>query len=98
MRGLILLAGEPLWAQNLSIFSPASPPAESIRSLFVLVLAVTGGIFLVVEGVHLSFSARVSARRRTAAGLRQHADRDRLDGRAYADRLSADPHCHADGI
>jgi cytochrome c oxidase subunit 2 len=37
--------------QDLSIFSPASPSAESIRSLFVLVLAVTIAIFLVVEGV-----------------------------------------------
>ena len=37
--------------QNLSIFSPASPPAESIRTLSVLVFAITGLIFLVVEGV-----------------------------------------------
>ena len=36
---------------NLSIFSPASPPAESIRNLSVLVFAITGFIFLVVEGV-----------------------------------------------
>ena len=37
--------------QDLCIFSPASPPAESIRSLSVLVLAITGVIFLLVEGV-----------------------------------------------
>ena len=37
--------------QDLSIFSPASPPAESIRTLSVLVFAITGLIFLVVEGV-----------------------------------------------
>ena len=36
---------------NLSIFAPASPPAESIRTLSVLVLVITGMIFLVVEGV-----------------------------------------------
>src|SRR3954470_12550825 len=36
---------------NLSIFSPASPQAESIRSLSVLVFVITGMIFLVVEGV-----------------------------------------------
>jgi cytochrome c oxidase subunit II len=36
---------------NLSIFSPASPPAESIRTLSVLVFVITGLIFLVVEGV-----------------------------------------------
>src|SRR5439155_413380 len=33
--------------QNLSIFSPASPPAESIRVLSVLVFVITGLIFLV---------------------------------------------------
>jgi cytochrome c oxidase subunit 2 len=53
MRGLVLLAQSSSTAQNLSIWSPASPPAESIRSLFVLVLAVTLAIFLVVEGVLL---------------------------------------------
>jgi cytochrome c oxidase subunit II len=39
--------------QDLSIFNPASPPAESISSLLVLVLAVTGAIFVLVEGVLL---------------------------------------------
>jgi cytochrome c oxidase subunit 2 len=37
--------------QKLSIFSPASPPAESIRVLSGLVFVITGLIFLVVEGV-----------------------------------------------
>jgi heme/copper-type cytochrome/quinol oxidase subunit 2 len=36
---------------NLSIFSPASPPAESIRILSVLVFVITGLIFVAVEGV-----------------------------------------------
>src|SRR5262245_21925290 len=36
---------------DLSIFDPVSPPAESIRSLSVLVLAITGFIFVVVEGI-----------------------------------------------
>ncbi len=36
---------------DLSIFSPASPPAESIRTLSVLVFVITGLIFVVVEGV-----------------------------------------------
>ena len=51
MRGLVLLAEGAIWPQNLSIFSPASPPAESIRSLSVLVLAITGFIFIAVEGL-----------------------------------------------
>jgi cytochrome c oxidase subunit II len=38
---------------NLSIFAPASPPAESIRNLSLLVFAITGFIFLLVEGVLL---------------------------------------------
>jgi cytochrome c oxidase subunit 2 len=53
MNGLALLADGAGSAQNLSIFHPASPSAESIRSLFILVLAITGAIFLVVEGVLL---------------------------------------------
>jgi cytochrome c oxidase subunit 2 len=52
--------------QNLSIFDPVSPPAESIRSLSVLVLAITGFIFLAVEGI-LVYSL-VRFRRRAAAG------------------------------
>jgi hypothetical protein len=40
MNGLILLADGATAVQDLSIFNPASPPAESIRSLFIPVLAV----------------------------------------------------------
>jgi cytochrome c oxidase subunit 2 len=53
MNELFLLADGTTSAPNLSIFSPASPSAEAIRSLFVLVLAVTGAIFVLVEGVLL---------------------------------------------
>jgi cytochrome c oxidase subunit 2 len=38
-------------ASNTSIFDPVSPPAESIRDLSFLVLAITGLIFVLVEGV-----------------------------------------------
>jgi cytochrome c oxidase subunit II len=55
-----------LLAQSTSIFDPASPPAESIRSLSVLVLAITGFIFIAVEGI-LIYSI-VRFRRRAAAG------------------------------
>jgi cytochrome c oxidase subunit 2 len=48
MGGLQLLAAsEP--AKNLSIFDPVSPPAESIRNLSILVLAICGFIFVAVE-------------------------------------------------
>jgi cytochrome c oxidase subunit 2 len=47
----LLLAGAGPTTHDLSIFDPASPPAESIRSLSVLVLAITAFIFLVVEGI-----------------------------------------------
>src|SRR5262245_3189097 len=40
-------------SDNLPIFDPASPPAESLRYLSYLVLAITGAIFVVVEGVLL---------------------------------------------
>src|SRR5260370_27772631 len=50
--------------QNLSIFDPASPSAESIRRLSVLVLAITAFIFVVVEGIlfYSIFRFRVVAR------------------------------------
>ena len=43
---MLLAAGE---IANVSIFSPASPPAESIRYLAILVASITAGIFLLVE-------------------------------------------------
>src|SRR5215469_9279284 len=49
MNGFTLLADGA--AENLSIFDPVSPHAESIRSLYILVLAVSAAILLVVEGV-----------------------------------------------
>ena len=53
-------------ANDLSIFDPASPPAESIRNLSILVLAITGFIFVVVEGI--LFYSIFRFRRRAAAG------------------------------
>lgn len=46
---LLAVSGQP--TENVSIFDPASPPAESIRSLFLLVLVIVGVIFLLVEGI-----------------------------------------------
>ncbi len=37
--------------QNTSMFDPVSPPAGSIRNVAILALAVTGFIFVIVEGV-----------------------------------------------
>src|SRR5262252_8621334 len=59
----MLFADAP--THDLSIFDPVSPPAESIRSLSVLVLVITGFIFIVVEG--LLIYAIVRFRRRAAA-------------------------------
>ncbi len=53
---------------NLSIFDPASPPAESIRHLSLLVLAITGGIFVVVEAVLFWSVFRFRRRRETPSG------------------------------
>jgi cytochrome c oxidase subunit 2 len=64
---ILLLAGGGNPAENLSIFDPASPPAEAIRSLSVLAFVVTGFIFLVVEGV-LVYSIVRFRRRNAAAG------------------------------
>jgi cytochrome c oxidase subunit 2 len=60
----MLFADTP--THDLSIFDPASPPAESIRSLAVLVLAITGVIFVVVEGILIY--AVIRFRRRVDAG------------------------------
>ncbi len=49
MNALLLFADGK--AQDLCIFSPASPPAESIRDLSILIFVITGLIFLIVEGV-----------------------------------------------
>src|SRR5215831_14187227 len=51
MSRLFLLANVTSPTQNLSIFDPVSPPAESIRNLSILVLAITGFIFVAVEGI-----------------------------------------------
>ena len=47
------LAAQAPTSENLSIFDPVSPSGESIRSLAYFVLAVTGVIFLLVEGILL---------------------------------------------
>lgn len=66
MIGPLLLAVSDGSPQNLSIFDPVSPPAESIHHLSILVLAITGGIFLVVESVLIYSLLRF--RRRGAPG------------------------------
>lgn len=47
----LLLFATGAATSNTSIFSPVSPSAETIRSLFFLVVAVCAGILLIVEGV-----------------------------------------------
>ncbi|HEY8506128.1 MAG TPA: cytochrome c oxidase subunit II [Gemmataceae bacterium] len=64
MENLVLALGGAGVTQDLSVFSPASPPAASIRRLFYLVLAVTGGIFLLVEVVLVNILLR--SRRRSS--------------------------------
>jgi cytochrome c oxidase subunit 2 len=68
----LLLASADGPSQNVSIFDPVSPPAESIRTLSILVLAITGFIFVAVEGI-LIYSL-VRFRRRAAAGSPPGAD------------------------
>src|SRR5208282_3672090 len=46
-----LLAQSSEVVDNLNIFDPVSPPAFAIRNLFLLVLAITGVIFVLVEGL-----------------------------------------------
>jgi cytochrome c oxidase subunit 2 len=51
MSGVFLFADGASAIENLSIFAPTTPAGHSICSLFILVLALTGAIFLLVEGV-----------------------------------------------
>src|SRR6516165_6536963 len=51
---------------SLSIFDPASPQAEAIRSLSMLVLAICAFIFFVVEGILLYAIVRFRRRAGTA--------------------------------
>jgi cytochrome c oxidase subunit 2 len=67
MGDMLMLATGGRPTQDLSIFDPVSPPAESIRSLSVLVLAITAFIFIVVEGI-LVYSIVRFRRRRAAPG------------------------------
>ena len=85
-----------------SIFSPAGAPADAIRTLSLLVLALTAAIFLIVGGL-LAYSIvryRGARRRRprAAAGLRQQSDRVRLDRGPDPDRLRADSDDRADDL
>jgi cytochrome c oxidase subunit 2 len=54
--------------QNLSIFAPAAPSAAAIRDLSLLVFAITGFIFLVVEGVLVYTIVHFRRRRADGAG------------------------------
>src|SRR3954471_1997136 len=65
MQCRLLLAVSDAAPHNLSIFDPVSPPAESIHQLAILVVAITAGIFLVVESV-LIYSLPRFCRRREA--------------------------------
>jgi hypothetical protein len=57
MGGFVLLATGASLTRDTSIFHPVSPAGDSIRSLFILALAVTGVIFVLVEGVLLTASS-----------------------------------------
>ena len=54
--------------QNASMFDPVSPPAESIRNVSILAIAITGFIFVVVEGVLLYCIVHFRRGRATTAG------------------------------
>jgi cytochrome c oxidase subunit II len=71
----LLLGADPS-IQNLSIFDPVSPPAESIHRLSVLVLVITAFIFVAVEGI--LFYSIIRFRRRAVAGSAPGADADKL--------------------
>jgi cytochrome c oxidase subunit 2 len=62
MSEFLLLASDPDAVRNLSIFDPVAPPAESIRSLSLLVAGIAAFIFVIVEGVLFYSVVRFRAR------------------------------------
>src|SRR5438105_2324670 len=69
MGGCLLLGGGGQPPHDLSIFDPACPPAASSRDLSILVFAITGFIFVVVEAI--LFSSLVRFRRRPTDGTKE---------------------------
>ncbi|MBX3415336.1 MAG: cytochrome c oxidase subunit II [Pirellulales bacterium] len=58
----LLLALPVVHAGDRSIWNPASPTAESIHSIFLLVIGITGVIFILVQGALLYFVYRFRRR------------------------------------
>jgi cytochrome c oxidase subunit 2 len=66
--GLTALLADGSPTVNLSMFDPASKPAESIRDLTILVFAITGAIFVIVEAVLIYSIVRFRRRRSDVPG------------------------------
>src|SRR5205823_7146630 len=67
-----------------SMFDPASPGAESIRNLALLVLAITGFIFILVEGI--LFYAVVRFRRPRNAPAAHNAEEAKEPPQVYGSK------------
>ena len=84
----ILLAAAPAYADNggLTPVKPASENAQAIYDSYILILFVTGFVFVVVEATLVWFLVRYRRGDRRArggpAGARTHADRGGVDDRA----------------
>ena len=78
MRGWELLGLARSQVDNLSIFEPAAPPSHAIRTLSILLFAISALIFVVVEGIlvynllrfRVSASAPTANRRKSTAARR----------------------------
>jgi cytochrome c oxidase subunit II len=81
MGGGLLLAAADSAAQNASIFSPVSPPAQAIHNLSILILAIAGFIFVVVEGV-LFYSIYRFRRKGTPSGSDRTSEPPQVYGSA----------------
>ncbi|MFO0808219.1 MAG: cytochrome c oxidase subunit II [Gemmataceae bacterium] len=68
MIHVALLAAQSAASDNVSIFDPVSPPAQSIRDLAVLVLAIIGAIFVLVESILFYAVIRFRRGRATTTG------------------------------
>ena len=77
----LAFAGAAAANAGLAPVTPESPNANAIRQTYFVILAVTGVIFLLVEGALILFVVRFRGRGRARAGRTAHRSTARRSSR-----------------